>query len=48
MSLTPEEEQNILDDRFGGEVCDDCSNGVDAHAVWTNPSGTPVIDCTDD
>ncbi|MEV7140745.1 hypothetical protein [Streptomyces tauricus] len=45
--MTPQEEQDFLDDRLGGEVCDDCSNDADAHAVGLGPSG-PFIDCTDD
>lgn len=46
--MTPEEEQDFLDDQFGEEVCDDCGQGPDGHAVGVGPSGTPFVDCTDD
>jgi hypothetical protein len=45
--MTPQEEQDYLDDRFT-EACDDCTQGPDAHTVWTNNSGTTVVDCNDD
>lgn len=46
--MTPQEEQDFLDNRFANDNCDDCSQGADAHAVWTNPQGVTVVDCTND
>lgn len=46
--MSPEEEQNLLDDSFSDEVCDDCGEGAEAHAVGVGPSGKPFIDCTND
>lgn len=48
--MTPQEEQDFLEDRFAetGGICDDCYQDADAHAAWTNGQGVTVVDCTDD
>jgi hypothetical protein len=45
--MTPQEEQDYLENRFA-EACDDCGQGADDHAAWTNSQGVIVVDCTND
>lgn len=46
--MNPQEEQDLIDDHLGGEICDDCSNGPEDHAIGIDPSGNPFVDCTND